>query len=195
MPRYWFRQKNFGYGATPNTWQGWVLTRFSWLAVFGVVLAGPAIRDNTLRAVWMVLGGARSLVPVTVMPGCKTEGGWRWRNGRRTPESDLQDRAARRMGSRKRRLSGSAHDRADGFLHFSTAAQLPETLRLYYAGQDDLMLVAVDAAALGAALKWEHSTSRGEDFPHLYARAVLRCDQMGAADRERCGREFVLPLT
>jgi hypothetical protein len=47
---------------------------------------------------------------------------------------------------------GSAHDRADGFLHFSTAAQLPETLRLYYAGQDDLMLVAVAAEALGTAL-------------------------------------------
>jgi len=71
---------------------------------------------------------------------------------------------------------GSAHDRADGFLHFSTAAQLPETLRLYYAGQDDLMLVAVESTALGAALKWEHSVSRGEDFPHLYG--PLSCDAM-----------------
>ncbi len=69
---------------------------------------------------------------------------------------------------------GSAHDQADGYLHFSTAAQLPETLRRYYAGQDDLMLVAVDVAALGAALKWEFSGSRGEDFPHLYA--PLSCD-------------------
>ena len=71
---------------------------------------------------------------------------------------------------------GSAHDRADGFLHFSTAAQLPETLRLYYAGQDDLMLVAVDTEALVAALKWERSESRGEDFPHLFA--PLSCDAM-----------------
>ncbi len=67
------------------------------------------------------------------------------------------------------RFDGSAHDKADGFLHFSTAAQLAETLRLYYAGQDDLVLAAVDAAALGAALKWEHAPSRGEDFPHLFA--------------------------
>ena len=63
---------------------------------------------------------------------------------------------------------GSAHDRADGFLHFSTAAQLPETLRRYYADQDDLLLVAADTAKLGRLLKWEHSPSRGEDFPHLY---------------------------
>lgn len=64
---------------------------------------------------------------------------------------------------------GSAHDRADGFLHFSTGPQLAETLRLYYADQDDLVLVAVDPETCGAALKWEHSPSRGEDFPHLFA--------------------------
>jgi len=71
---------------------------------------------------------------------------------------------------------GSAHDRADGFLHFSTGPQLPETLRRYYADADDLMLVAVEADALGAALKWEHSASRGEDFPHLYG--ALSCGAM-----------------
>lgn len=63
---------------------------------------------------------------------------------------------------------GSAHDRADGFLHFSTLSQLPETLRRYYADQDDLLLVAADPARLGSVLRWEHSPSRGEEFPHLY---------------------------
>jgi len=71
---------------------------------------------------------------------------------------------------------GSAHDKADGFLHFSTAAQLPETLRRHYANADELILVAVDAGALGAALKWEHSPARGEAFPHLYG--MLTCDAM-----------------
>ena len=64
---------------------------------------------------------------------------------------------------------GSAHDRADGFLHFSTIKQVPQTLALYYDGQIDLVLVAVETDALGDALKWEHAPSRGEDFPHLYA--------------------------
>jgi len=64
---------------------------------------------------------------------------------------------------------GSAHDKADGFLHFSTAAQLEETLRRHHAGKKDLVLVAADTGALGAALKWEYSPSRDEDFPHLYA--------------------------
>jgi len=88
---------------------------------------------------------------------------------------------------------GSAHDKADGFLHFSTASQLAETLRRYYAGQDDLMLVAVDAGALGAALKWEYSPSRGEDFPHLYA--ALSCDAIkwAKAIAKGASGEFVLP--
>ena len=88
---------------------------------------------------------------------------------------------------------GSAHDKADGFLHFSTAAQLPDTLRLYYADADDLVLVAVDPAACGDALKWEHSPSRGEAFPHLYA--ALACDAMKWARpiaKDATGR-FVLP--
>ncbi len=77
--------------------------------------------------------------------------------------------AAERAGA----FAGSAHDKADGFLHFSTGPQLPETLRLYYAGQNDLVLVAADAAALESDLKWEHSPSRGEDFPHLFAPLAL----------------------
>jgi hypothetical protein len=82
MPRYWFRQKSFGYGATPITWQGWTLTVVSCMALFGVVLFGPTIRDNGLRALWVVLGMAAVLIPSCVLAYLKTEGGWRWRNGR-----------------------------------------------------------------------------------------------------------------
>ena len=81
MPKYWFRQKRFGYGATPSSWQGWTLTIIGCLALFGVVLFGPAIRDNTLRVLWMVLGSAAVVVPSTIIAWRKTEGGWRWRNG------------------------------------------------------------------------------------------------------------------
>jgi uncharacterized protein (DUF952 family) len=88
---------------------------------------------------------------------------------------------------------GSAHDQADGFLHFSTAAQLPETLRLYYADENDLMLVAVATDALGSKLKWEFSESRAEDFPHLYA--SLSCDAMKWARfiAKDADGNFVLP--
>lgn len=62
---------------------------------------------------------------------------------------------------------GSADDARDGFIHFSTAQQLPETLKKYFIGQSGLFLVAVDAEALGDALRWEPARG-GELFPHLY---------------------------
>lgn len=62
---------------------------------------------------------------------------------------------------------GSADDVRDGFIHFSTAAQVAESAAKHRAGQADLMLVAVDPEALGEALKWEPGR-RGEPFPHLY---------------------------
>ena len=68
--------------------------------------------------------------------------------------------------------AGSEKDHADGFLHFSTAEQIPGTLARYYADADDLLLVAVDADALGAALKFEPSRD-GAPFPHLYAPLTL----------------------
>ncbi|MDP2763479.1 MAG: DUF952 domain-containing protein [Brevundimonas sp.] len=71
--------------------------------------------------------------------------------------------------------AGSAVDRADGYIHMSTADQLAETARRHYAGQDDLVLVEVDLAPLGEALKWE--ASRGGDlFPHLFAHLPARID-------------------
>lgn len=70
-------------------------------------------------------------------------------------------------------FSGSAVDIADGYLHFSTAAQVVQTAAGHFAGQRDLLLVAVDADVLGDALKWE--PSRGGDlFPHLYAALPMR---------------------
>ncbi|MBV1796670.1 DUF952 domain-containing protein [Siccirubricoccus sp. G192] len=63
---------------------------------------------------------------------------------------------------------GSADDRRDGFLHFSTAAQLRASAAKHRAGEPDLVLVAVEAAALGTALRWEPAGSRPGLFPHLY---------------------------
>lgn len=62
---------------------------------------------------------------------------------------------------------GSSQDREDGFIHFSTASQIKESAAKHRAGQDGLLLLAVDAHALGDALKWEPSRG-GQLFPHLY---------------------------
>ena len=71
--------------------------------------------------------------------------------------------AARARGT----YSGSSQDQADGFIHFSTAEQLPESARRHRAGQQGLVLLAVDPASLGDSLRWELSR-RGMLFPHVY---------------------------
>ncbi len=77
-------------------------------------------------------------------------------------------RAAEAAGA----FAGAVVDCADGFIHFSTAAQAPETAAKWFAGRGDLTLIAVDAAALGADLVWEPSRG-GALFPHLYATLPL----------------------
>jgi len=67
-----------------------------------------------------------------------------------------------------RRYNGSPLDRQDGFIHFSSAEQAQETARRHFAGQEDLVVLAVEASDLGPALKWERSRG-GDLFPHLYA--------------------------
>lgn len=67
--------------------------------------------------------------------------------------------------------AGAPVDLADGYVHFSTIEQAPETAAKHFTGEDDLMLLAVEADRLGDALKWEASRG-GALFPHLYR--VLR---------------------
>ena len=62
---------------------------------------------------------------------------------------------------------GAGIDLQDGYIHFSNAEQVAETAAKHFAGAADLVLIAVDAAALGAALKWEPARG-GALFPHLY---------------------------
>ena len=71
--------------------------------------------------------------------------------------------AARKTG----RYLGSSQDKADGFIHFSDASQVKASAARHRAGQSGLALLAVDAARLGPALKWEPSRG-GALFPHLY---------------------------
>ncbi len=93
-------------------------------------------------------------------------------------------RAATTRGS----YAGSSQDAADGFIHFSTAAQIVESAARHRAGQSGLVLLAVDAAALGTALRWEPARG-GQLFPHLYGAlpcsAVRRVDPLPLADDGR----------
>lgn len=63
---------------------------------------------------------------------------------------------------------GAPVDLVDGYIHFSTGAQLAETAARHFAGQDGLLLIAVEDGRLGSALRYEPSRG-GALFPHLYA--------------------------
>jgi len=76
------------------------------------------------------------------------------------------------LAMRSGTYSGSSQDRADGFIHFSTAEQLPESARKHRAGQRGLVLLSVDPRVLGTALRWEPSRG-GALFPHLYGALPL----------------------
>ncbi|MBX9992802.1 DUF952 domain-containing protein [Phreatobacter oligotrophus] len=84
----------------------------------------------------------------------------------------ISPRAAWQQAESAGRFTGAPVDIADGYIHFSTAAQAVETAAKHFAGQADLVLVAVDAARLGEALRWEPSRG-GALFPHLYADLMM----------------------
>jgi uncharacterized protein (DUF952 family) len=73
---------------------------------------------------------------------------------------------------------GAGVDLEDGYIHFSTASQAPETAKLHFAGRTDLVILEIEADHLGPSLQWEPSRG-GQLFPHLYAELdcghVLSC--------------------
>ena len=75
--------------------------------------------------------------------------------------------AALQQARKRGRYDGSADDRRDGFIHLSARHQVAGTLAKFFAGQGDLVLLAVNPDRLGAELRWEPSRD-GELFPHLY---------------------------
>ena len=85
--------------------------------------------------------------------------------------------AAKARGS----YAGSSQDVADGFIHFSNRQQVEGSAAKHRRGQDGLVLLTVEADALGEALKWEESRG-GALFPHLYSdlplEAVRRVDDL-----------------
>jgi uncharacterized protein (DUF952 family) len=80
----------------------------------------------------------------------------------------------------------------EGFIHTSTAEQVPDTAERYYADVDDLVLLVIDPDAVSAEIKWEESRP-GEHYPHIYGElepaAVVRVVPFGP----RPGGGFALP--
>jgi len=81
MASYWFRPKQYGYGATPVTWQGWAITLGS-----ALIVGGATAWLMTLSAAnpwfWVaVLIDVLVIIALFDITRRKTEGEWRWRWG------------------------------------------------------------------------------------------------------------------
>jgi hypothetical protein len=82
MPKYWFKPKTIGYGATPSTWQGWVLTFAAVGLMIGVVKEAMRIPDRQTSLLVAISGAAIILIAFSWVAYIKTDGEWRWRSGR-----------------------------------------------------------------------------------------------------------------
>ena len=60
---------------------------------------------------------------------------------------------------------GAEIDLQDGYIHFSTASQLRDTLSRHFAGRDNLVLLKIEISQL--VIIWE-TARNGDLFPHLY---------------------------
>ena len=66
---------------------------------------------------------------------------------------------------------GAEIDLEDGYIHFSTASQLHDTLVRHFAGRDGLVLLKIEINQLD--IFWE-TARNGDLFPHLYDHLPLR---------------------
>lgn len=82
MKQYWFKQKRYGYGAAPATWQGWALTSayVVILTIISVWLTERAIRAESGIVTFIILTAVITIIFLGIV-WRTTEGGWRWRWG------------------------------------------------------------------------------------------------------------------
>jgi hypothetical protein len=83
MTTYWFKPKRYGYGATPTTWQGWMLT-------IGIALTMVVVSlylRLTAKSLWtlalLLAFDALAIATLVIITRRKTDGEWRWRWGDR----------------------------------------------------------------------------------------------------------------
>jgi hypothetical protein len=83
MTRYWFRPKRYGYGATPVTWEGWVVTLGVAVVVAGSIVAMNVLVDRSNAVAWLLWAVIVAAVTYwfVALSRRRTEGEWRWRWG------------------------------------------------------------------------------------------------------------------
>ncbi len=87
MAKYWFRQKSFGIGSAPNTWQGWTVTVVGVVLIFAIVFQAKQIADRQTSILVALSGVAIVSAAMSLIAWIKTEGGWVWRGSPKANET------------------------------------------------------------------------------------------------------------
>ena len=82
MSAYWFKPREYGYGATPVSWQGWAITIATMVVVVMSSVVVPALADGAAWALSAIVIDALAIAALIIVSRRKTDGEWRWRWGR-----------------------------------------------------------------------------------------------------------------
>ena len=83
MSTYWFKPREYGYGATPIAWQGWALTIATMVAVVMSSLVVPVLANGAAWALSALVIDVLAIAALIIVSRQKTDGEWRWRWGQR----------------------------------------------------------------------------------------------------------------
>ena len=84
----------------------------------------------------------------------------------------------------------------EGFTHLSAPHQVAVPANAIYAGRDDLLLLVLDPARLGSAVRWElgaHDDAGAMRFPHLYGPLPISAVTSVVPYRPRADGRFAAP--
>ena len=85
MTRYWFKPRDYGYGATPVVWQGWAITIAGMVIVVATSFLWPVLADGSRWGLAALVIDAGVIVALWIVSRRKTDGEWRWRWGNDEP--------------------------------------------------------------------------------------------------------------
>jgi hypothetical protein len=83
--RYWFRPKSCGYGATPVTWEGWLLTLGSMVVTGAAILVAilaevhPWPNRRIYQVICLIVVAVTQFATI-IVSRLKTSEDWRWRS-------------------------------------------------------------------------------------------------------------------
>jgi Na+/melibiose symporter-like transporter len=79
---YWFKPKQYGYGATPVTWQGWALTIAAMIVIVFASLLIPVLADGSPWIYAAIVVDVIAIAALWIVAWRKTDGEMRWRWGK-----------------------------------------------------------------------------------------------------------------